>query len=126
MVGYRGVFDVCRPSSEVEHIHGKDGVTGSIPVGGSINILIQLWHRPDHELVEKWHCKSHVPMSRAINHSLLNEFRANRPKAIDFYAESLGNVSGTVCTRTQASHCSHISFFARCEPVETNSEKVLI
>ena len=25
----------CRPSSEVEHIHGKDGVTGSIPVGGS-------------------------------------------------------------------------------------------
>ncbi len=25
----------CRPSSEVEHFHGKEGVTGSIPVGGS-------------------------------------------------------------------------------------------
>ncbi|KKW39482.1 MAG: hypothetical protein UY85_C0004G0006 [Candidatus Peribacteria bacterium GW2011_GWB1_54_5] len=26
----------CRPSSGVEHLHGKEGVAGSIPAGGSI------------------------------------------------------------------------------------------
>ena len=34
--GKNGVSDPCRSSSEVEHLHGKEGVTGSIPVGGSI------------------------------------------------------------------------------------------
>ena len=28
-------MQICRPSSVVEHLHGKEGVTGSTPVGGS-------------------------------------------------------------------------------------------
>ena|SRR3989344_1610084 len=32
---FRACF-ACRPSSEVEHLHGKEGVTSSILVGGSI------------------------------------------------------------------------------------------
>ncbi len=32
------INETCRPSSVVEHVHGKDGVVGSIPMGGSIRL----------------------------------------------------------------------------------------
>src|ERR1017187_43782 len=92
----------------------------------ALGIFLHLRHRPEHELVEQWHGECHIAMRRAENHPLLNKLGSSGAKAVDFHAECVGDLAATARARSKTGHGAQKPLLAWCEPVEADTEKILI
>ena len=88
--------------------------------------LIQVGNGSEHELVKERDGECHVAMRRTVDHTFLDEFGANRAKAVDRNPQGVGDVSGALGTGPETGHGPQKPLLPRREAVEADAEEVLI